>query len=342
MQSTLRNKKSNISVLRIMATLAVVFLHTSSGVLDRPDLYIMSTRQRDFLFLCKGYMNWAVPVFLMISGALLLKSEKQISFHECISKYVKRIILALFCFGIPFSLMELFLNTRTFSAKMLYEAVICVITGNSWGHLWYLYMLIGIYCLLPIFKHFIDTSSRREVGCILVTLFVFQFIIPFIQTITGLTIAFNIPITPNTVFYLLLGKYLSDGLPRILIKKRLTVLFLTISFALAAYTYLLTHDERFWVYFTPIFAILIFALFQDVNVPEHVYPIIWKIDRLCFGVYLIHTLFINFSYKALKITPISFNAYPLMVVVFFLVFAGCSFFASAIMSMIPFLKKYIL
>lgn len=342
MQDDMNGKYVSISVLRIAATLAVVFLHTTSGILDRMDLFAISEEQKSFLALGKQYMNWAVPIFLMITGTLLLRREKEIGFSECITKYVKRVLLALFCFGIPFSMMEIFFDKKTIDIQLFYDAVRHVISGNSWAHLWYLYMLIGIYCILPVLKRFTDGASRADLRNMLITMFFFQICIPLAENMMDLSIAFEIPIAANTVVYLFLGKYLSEKLPKFLEKKISVVLYLATSFVLAAGVYRSTNSENSLEYFAPVYATLIFALCRNIHVSDKIRPLIWKIDRLCFGVYLIHPLFINFAYKFLRVTPISFECYGLMTGVFFLLFTICSFGASLVMSMVPVLKKHIL
>lgn len=342
MKEGVQGKNLSISVLRILATLAVVFLHTNSGILDRPDLFPLQGIQRDFLVLTKQYVNWAAPVFLMLTGTLLLRKEKQISFRECITRYAKRIVLALFFFGIIFSMMEIFLESRKIYIGMVFDAAVRVLSGKSWAHLWYLYMLLGVYCALPILKRYTDAAPRTELRSILIMLFIVQTVIPVFEMMTGISIAFEIPVAAGTVFYLFLGKYLGDGLPGLFRNKKNAALYLVFACVLAACAYFFTHDENLIEHFAPVYAVLVFSLFQNVAVPDRLHPIIWKLDRLCFGVYLVHPLFINFTYKVIKITPFSFGCYGLMIVLFFLFFAICAFCASLIMSKIPFMKKHVL
>ena len=69
---------------------------------------------------------------------------------------------------------------------------------------------------------------------------------------------------------------------------------------------------------------------------------LWKIDRLCFGVYLIHPLFIQFTYKFLKVTPVRFSAWVPLIFAFGIAFVVIGFLASWLMSLIKPMKKYIL
>lgn len=101
---------------------------------------------------------------------------------------------------------------------------------------------------------------------------------------------------------------------------------------------------KIWTsYNSPLIAILassIFILFERYNGYES--NIIWKIDRLCFGVYLIHPLFIQFVYRFLKIIPVNFNTYPIITIMMFTFFTICAFLSSFIMRLIKPLKNYVL
>ena len=335
-------RQTDISLLRILATLSVVFLHTNSALLDRPDLYALNPQQTLLLTLGKQCMNWAVPVFLMLTGALLLDPRRQLTFRLCAGKYARRALLALFVFGVPFSILEQVMNTRMLTFSMLPQAFLQVISGDSWAHLWYLYTLIGLYLLLPVFKRFTDAASRDELGSILLVLFLFQFLLPPLRTLFDLQIAFEIPVAGTAPFYLLMGRFLYDRLPACLQSRRRNLLLLLTTFACTLLVLLVFRTEAYLEYLTPVYAVLIFCLFRGLHPDERRTGLLWAIDRLCFGVYLVHPVFINFVYKFLKVTPLSFSAYPLMVFVFFSAFCVLAFLASKALTMIPPLKKHVL
>lgn len=86
-----------------------------------------------------------------------------------------------------------------------------------------------------------------------------------------------------------------------------------------------------------IMAVSIFGLFVTKQCNENVW--LWKMDRLCFGAYLIHPLFIQFTYRFLYYTPNSFKLYPLATILFCIVFTILAFASSWIMGKICFLKN---
>ena len=117
-------------------------------------------------------MYWAVPVFLMITGALLLNPEKDITYKKCFL-YARRILLALVLFGTTFALVMMVGSHQPINIG---QALLQVFEDKSFAHLWYLYILIGLYLTLPVIKGFINSASRETLGTLLLVLFVFDFI----------------------------------------------------------------------------------------------------------------------------------------------------------------------
>lgn len=334
--------QAGISMLRIIATLGVVFLHINNTLTSNPESYNMTDLQF-ICFSCGTYlMNWAVPAFLMITGNLLLDPKKEITINTCITKYIKRIFLALFVFGVPYSILEIYIETKYIGISVVWMSIINVITGNSWGHLWYMYALIGIYALLPFLKVFVNHCNKQTYQYILLILYLFIFCIPFIGSIIGLTIAFKLPITVHTIFYVLAGRYLVDY-PIKVNRKMMSIAIVILSASICVITYCTyPYAGDFISYYNPIIAaisILIYSLFLNISVDDKYAAILWNIDRLCFGVYLIHPVFIIFVYKLIKITPLSFPDFYLLVPIFWLFFSGISFAGTYIMRKTPVIKN---
>ena len=99
----MKDRISFISVLRLMATFSVVLLHTSAGVLDKG--IVPEESYLPFAFY-KVTGHCAVPVFILISGTLFLNPQKEVGYRILLSKYIRRIALALVAFGLPMCMME--------------------------------------------------------------------------------------------------------------------------------------------------------------------------------------------------------------------------------------------
>lgn len=92
-----------LNVLRVLATIGVVVIHTASGMISNlNDLrYILEIYQA----LCR----WCVPVFIMISGFLFLNSSK--SFRKILSQNFLR-LLTVFIFWTIFLMCYYLLQKR--------------------------------------------------------------------------------------------------------------------------------------------------------------------------------------------------------------------------------------
>ena len=335
-----------LSLLRIIATLLVIHCHVCNSLTGHPEWFAMTEGQAAFLSAAESALEWHVPVFFTITGALLLEPDRRITPVLCVKKYAFRMVLALFVFGVPFALITRIFDGAPITAKLLLIGIGDVFTGRSWDHLWYVYVLIGIYLVLPVLRAFTSSASRREQGFVLAVLLIFCFGTNAINRLLGIGLAFSVPFS-YPLFYCLLGHYLADGKPRPLDSKWFCALVLAL---LASASVLLEYHAPIWMsafggssgLFNAAGAAVAFSLFRELSVPAGWEKGLRKLDRLCFGVFLIHPVFIHFAYSYLHLTPLSFQQYPAATFCFFLVFSVLSYFASWIMSLIPPLKKYIL
>lgn len=203
-----RKKIEYIEWLRIICAFAVIGIHIT---MTQPNNYsVQEIGKSNYSILTCIYtlIQWAVPVFLMISGNLLLHSNK-ITFSY-VKKMTIRMGTVLILFGSAFALMEQVFERKTFEMGMLPNSVLLTLQQKSWSHLWYLYVLIGIYLILIPLKRFVDHSSNREICIFTAILIVGNFIVPSINIVFGTKIE-NYMLFTQYVTYALLG-YIIGGL----------------------------------------------------------------------------------------------------------------------------------
>ena len=172
-----------------------MWLHTCSTLAENPDVFIMTDSQLKFFNAGYQMMYWAVPIFFMITGALLLNPEKEITAQDCWRRYAVRILLAIVIFGAPFAVLRLVMETDGINIRLLPLSIKGVLENQSLSHLWYLYTLIGIYLMLTVIRSFVEKAGKNEIRLVLATLLIIDFIVPKVNAVTGLQIAFNIPFT---------------------------------------------------------------------------------------------------------------------------------------------------
>lgn len=334
-----KNYKSYLSYLRILATIAVIALHTATTVLDNKDIFDIKNNEL-LLKTITILLKWCVPVFIMITGALLLDKNKKYTLKESF-KSVRKTITVLALFGIPYSILILKYNGYNFGIKLLLMSLKLLITGNSFAHLWYLYMLIGLYLVIPFIKSAIDNLSEEEIKKYIIIMFIYNFIFVKLSLILKINIAFTLPFT-YVLMYLLLGYYLENK-KTILNNTSYLILIINIPLAIILSKSYSENIMNLYAYDSPLVALVaisLFSLFKN-KIKNNDNKIIWSLDRLCFGVYLIHPLFIQFVYRYLKITPLNYSPTKLSFIAFTILFTLVSFTGSFIMSKIKYLNKII-
>ncbi|MDY5122809.1 MAG: acyltransferase family protein [Treponema sp.] len=203
----MNNKFLYISYLRVFAMLMIIAAHTICTPVIYHSVQYSSFGLYSSVILTNIFRT-GVLVFVMISGALFLRPEKELPIKKLLSRNVMRVFFVLLFFGFLFALMEILFTEKSFSFSIIFVALLRVLENHSWGHLWYLYMLIGLYLITPLLKKYIDNSSDKELYYLLSIIFVCNLFFPLINEWCHIKIAFVIPISGRYIFYYLLGYFL--------------------------------------------------------------------------------------------------------------------------------------
>ena len=340
-----KNDTAYLNTIKIFASFAVIILH----VLGQINSYHIDSLNNNEIYairLLRNLTQWSVPAFLMISGVLFLNPQKEISIKRLLSKYVFRIVLAIFLFGLPFVFLELFYDSDyKFNFAQIKIAITYVLEGKTWDHMWYLYMIMGLYLITPLLRIFVRYCNRKILEYILIVLFIFTSMIPFINTVFSFHFNFYLPVTCVYLFYFLIGYYIHHYKKYFNKRNSLYILaaYLLFISVILCFSISLTKTGGLKCvgYSSPItvlLTIVIFSLFQQTNFVKNIFN---KTAPLTFGVYLIHPLFINLIFKFIKFTP---ENYPFWIVVIMTIILTIlfSFLFAYLWRKIPFVKKYVL
>lgn len=351
----MKEREAFLDRLRVLATFAVIMLHTVSGVMDTTDMSFYLEERRVFM-VALDLVCWCVPIFLLISGYLFLNPERQFGMGKMITKYGRRILLALFLFGVPFGCLELMSEEMTFRMGMLAEAFVRVLCGKSWAHMWYLYLILILYLLTPFLKRVLMVMPKWTVYGMLSVLFIGCSVLPYFYLLSGQE-GPSLPGDAIYFFYYICGylfavekKERLKKVVRIGILPALTALVvggMAVSRLSGEYVLRMAYNYPF----TVLLALLLFAWGMGTKCPLR--PFWAKASELSFAVYLIHPLFLNLAYKFFHITPLSLlqllpSGMPVPIslgislLVFFTGTALLSVATAWMLCQIPPLKKYVL
>ena len=304
-----RERVYYFSYLRAFACIGIIVLHTvfSFYTVHQAELNHVSTAGVNSV---TNNLMWAVPCFVMITGALLLEPSRNVSLHKLFYQYIRRILSALLFFCLFYRFVDMFLNQESFSLQIITDGLMKFLTGTGWSHLWYLYLLIGLYLILPgmkaVTKICPDTELRYLTFIGILFLSIFR-----LSSFMGISLGFYIHIATIYPVYLLMGYCIAKDIIPI---KLSTAILLTIGSTvfLAGMTYLfytkqIANLDSLWGY--PALPVVLqsaglFALFKHIPIKKNQFhTLVCKLDDVSFGIYLIHFLFIRIILRYWKVNP---------------------------------------
>ena len=192
-------RKQFLDVLRVLATCAVVLMHVLTGATDVTDASIVP-EYRSLLLSVMDLVTWCVPIFLLISGYLFLNPERTLTYPVMIKKYCRRIALAILLFGVPYAASELVVAERTFRIRMIPEALKMTLTGHTWSHMWYLYLILFLYLITPLLKKVLRVLPVWGVAAVMAVIFLGSSVAPFLNKVLDVN---SIPVLPDGGVYFL-------------------------------------------------------------------------------------------------------------------------------------------
>lgn len=110
--------------------------------------------------------RFAVPCFVMLSGAFLLPSARGADYKAFYRRSVRGVGMQALVFSVLYFLWSLLLALRAVRYKgkdpsWLWMPLLRWLRGEPYIHLWYLYMLLGVYLLAPFVVRFRQSVSER-------------------------------------------------------------------------------------------------------------------------------------------------------------------------------------
>ena len=285
-------------VLNILACLSVVFLHHNALVHG----WQASSAWAQALIV-EVVCYWAVPVFLMLSGATLLDYRKKYDTKTFFKKRFVRVLIP-FLFWSSLLLVKQCLQNNTFLPDYHFSTVINAILGYQALEIYYFFPLIlSIYLLFPMLS--LLTENRKILWYICISIFACDsIIIPLggVMDINSLA-AFRLPIE-TMLIYPLLGYLLSTT--NISRKQRFLIYFSAIVVSVFRYAWTYHYScitgatDRTWFAYQSFCGVIlacgIFVFFKYLNLCNNLSAKLLSLLSSCsLGVYLIHRIIMEYE-----------------------------------------------
>ena len=108
--------------------------------------------------------------------------------------------MAILLFGVPYAASELVVAERTFRIMMIPEALKMTLTGHTWSHMWYLYLILFLYLITPLLKKVLRVLPVWGVAAVMTVIFLGSSVAPFLNKVLDVN---SIPVLPDGGVYFL-------------------------------------------------------------------------------------------------------------------------------------------
>ena len=187
MGRTVDGRLAYADLLRCAAMLAVIVVHVTGGSLEAA---AVGSPAFQVLNLYDSLAHWCVPVFVMLSGMFLLDPKHSLPPSKLFFGHILRIAVALAVWGTAYALVTQ-VSAGGLSWASVRAALYQVLLGRTHFHLWFLYMIMGLYLFSPILRRFISAASRRDLEYFLVLYFIFTLLMPAYTCCMWLIVAYQ-------------------------------------------------------------------------------------------------------------------------------------------------------
>ena len=335
------NHDSAIDLLRIFAALGVVMIH-SSGYYTFKEVPVNISWWTGNIF--DSFSRWCVPVFVMISGALLIKTNTYSNPGIFFSKRVRRILIPLIFWTAFFIVFNIF-RTNFFSVN---DIIASIYYGIPYYHLWYLYMIVGIYCVTPAISLVYDYFPEKQRMYIITGLFIIGAIDSFwIRYFGQSNQFFMFKFLPYLGYFMMGKEVVSTKIPFNKYLYLLVWLFASITIVLLSGILRYINFNvitLFNYYLNPLVIIQSISLFvfvtmymADIQVSESKQKLLIQLSELSFGIYVIHPVFIEFG-RTFKENLFKENLF-FMIPVFSIAVFTASGIVTILLKKVPYLKR---
>ena len=156
--SPVHTRHRGFDLLRVIAIYMVMQIHTGEFEYISPDGTVLHTAGSWAVGWTNSLLRVCVPLFVMITGFFLFPIEDERKFFR---KRFTRVLIPFVIWCAVYAFYYYAQGAITLQTALLNIAKIPVNYGTEVGHLWFVYMLMAIYLIAPVFSPWIVSASRK-------------------------------------------------------------------------------------------------------------------------------------------------------------------------------------
>lgn len=305
-----------LDYLRVVACFMVILVHSIEPFyLGGEGSYIASLSDARWVTFLDSALRCAVPLFVMTSSYLLVPVKCDgITF---LKRRFGRVAIPFILWSLLYAIVPMWGSGGEVDIKGNLSRLVFNLMPHS-GHLWFVYMLLGIYIIMPIISPWLERVSKRGEQ-LFIGAWLISTAIPFIREAASATgtaevwgeASWNefgmLYYTSGFIGYIVVAhyirKYVNWNVKHTLLVAipMFVVGYLIVAlpfYAQLGETYPISGTidlaiawERSWCFATTgvaLTAIAVFLLFKLIAKPCRIYPLFERLSKLSYGIYLIH------------------------------------------------------
>ena len=152
-----------LDAIRCLAMFLVIVLHTIAPVIIQTGVY--GTASWAFCMGLDGINRMGVPLFFMISGYLMLSRPSTGDVRAFYRKNLPKLLIPLAVWNVVYFLEQVW---RGRAEPTLTAFLGELLDQGSGYHMWFIYVLLGIYLVTPFLKRMVERCNARELVWLIV------------------------------------------------------------------------------------------------------------------------------------------------------------------------------
>lgn len=301
-----KNTKKRIiyfDILNILACISVVFLHCNGIV----HTYSVNTYWKTSLIF-EVVCYWAVPVFLMLTGATLMNYREKYDTKTFLKKRLVKVVIPFIFWAAIMIIWKYMTGRLNINNWSITEIVNIIFANKEEETYFFMFLIIGVYLTLPMLSVLSDKKYRKILWYIVAIIFITKSILPVLCKSFGITYNSDLSILINGyLIFVILGHLLSTT--ELSKNKRYIIYLLGILSCILRYvvTYYLSTkngavDRILFSYtqFHSVFlAVAVFEFIKSIKWDkiiknDKISNVLSQIASCSFGIYLIHKIVIYY------------------------------------------------
>lgn len=321
------NRILKYDVVRTIAIMCVVLCHATEMIYSFTAEGWLSVGKpsRIFMFLAFTVGRLGVPLFLFLSGALLL--NKNFDTDESVKRFYKRNLLSLYITNTIWTLIYNIIalsQGKDIELKNVIKEVL-LLKQSSYSHMWYMPMIILLYIAVPFLAKTVRSFSRKTLSLFLGMGLITFFVLPVVNRIFAtLGISENLELLYSQSYlggaygiYMITGYYASNckKSPCKPILFFIGAVFGALSVAIQLFSYSRFSKQKYNLWYTDIIllvcslCIYLFICSIDFSRMGNAFSkAIMFMSKISFGIFYLHGILLipvrNFVIKTSFINPV--------------------------------------